>query len=133
MPILNVTLLFYRKFMQNKKKTPGDILLVFSRVGLFIKIVNSLYGNRTRVSAVRGRRLDLLTNGPSPSHYRPKQMFFQAKLVHFYIFLINPAHLCLNTLQCIIYGFIRLFHNPGNFNIVLAFQIKFQNLFLHTT
>ncbi len=25
---------------------------------------NSPYGNRTRVSAVRGRRLDRLTNGP---------------------------------------------------------------------
>ncbi len=34
--------------------------------GIILKhyLVSSPYGNRTRVSAVRGRRLDRLTNGP---------------------------------------------------------------------
>ena len=50
-----------------KKSIENYCFQHFLRVGLlnFHLSVSSSYGNRTRDSAVRGRRLDLLTNEPS--------------------------------------------------------------------
>ena len=47
------------------KKSTGDKPVLFG-LGciLLLKTVSSPYGNRTRVSAVRGRRLNRLTNEP---------------------------------------------------------------------
>ena len=44
-----------------KKMTRTEILIIFPKFSLFS---SSQYGNRTRVFAVRGRRLNPLTNWP---------------------------------------------------------------------